>query len=58
MARVLAAHGRVDILVNNAGGVIGQVGRPVEQVSDEEWEVVVRTNLFAASHSFAPARRR
>src|SRR5690348_11521941 len=28
-----ARTGRVDILVNNAGGVLGQVGRPVEEVS-------------------------
>jgi 3-oxoacyl-[acyl-carrier protein] reductase len=45
---VVAGAGRVDILVNNAGGVIGQVGRPVETVSDEDWDVVVRTNLSSA----------
>jgi 3-oxoacyl-[acyl-carrier protein] reductase len=27
------ATGRVDILVNNAGGVLGQVGRPLEDVT-------------------------
>src|SRR5262249_14264920 len=27
------ATGRVDILVNNAGGVLGQVGRPLEQIA-------------------------
>ncbi len=47
---VVAATGRVNILVNNAGGVVGQVGRPVEQIADEEWDIVVRTNLYAAFH--------
>lgn len=44
--RMLEAEGRVDILVNNAGGVCGQVNQPVEDVSDAEWDVVVRTNLY------------
>ena len=30
-----AGVGAVDILVNNAGGVCGQVGQPLEEVSDE-----------------------
>jgi 3-oxoacyl-[acyl-carrier protein] reductase len=37
--------GRVDILVNNAGGVVGQVGRPLEEVSDDDWRTVVDANL-------------
>jgi 3-oxoacyl-[acyl-carrier protein] reductase len=37
--------GAVDILVNNAGGVVGQVGRPLEDVSDEDWRAVVDANL-------------
>jgi 3-oxoacyl-[acyl-carrier protein] reductase len=37
--------GQVDILVNNAGGVVGQVGRPLEQVSHEDWLAVVNANL-------------
>jgi 3-oxoacyl-[acyl-carrier protein] reductase len=37
--------GRVDILVNNAGGVVGQVGRPLDQVSDDDWQSVVAANL-------------
>jgi 3-oxoacyl-[acyl-carrier protein] reductase len=48
VARAAAESGRVDILVNNAGGVVGQVGRPVEDVADEDWEVVLRTNLSSA----------
>jgi 3-oxoacyl-[acyl-carrier protein] reductase len=42
--------GAVDILVNNAGGVCGQVGQPLEQVSDEDWQAVVNANLTSAFH--------
>lgn len=58
--QVIGAAGRVDILVNNAGGVVGQVGRPVEQVADEDWDVVVRTNLSSAFYcirAVAPAMK-
>lgn len=44
----LAETGRVDVLVNNAGGVLGQVGRPLEQVAIQEWEAIVAVNLTAA----------
>ena len=37
-----------DILVNNAGGVCGQVGQPLEDVSDDEWRAVLDANLTAA----------
>lgn len=43
-----AALGGVDILVNNAGGVCGQVGRPLEAVSDTDWHDVVHANLTTA----------
>jgi 3-oxoacyl-[acyl-carrier protein] reductase len=46
--QVLGVDGLVDILVNNAGGVCGQAGRPVEEVADDDWDVVVRTNLYGA----------
>lgn len=42
-----AETGRVDILVNCAGGVVGQVGRPIEAITDEDWDVIVRTNLYS-----------
>jgi 3-oxoacyl-[acyl-carrier protein] reductase len=38
-------HGPFDVLVNNAGGVCGQTGRPLEEVSDEDWRAVVDANL-------------
>src|SRR5712691_2197300 len=37
VANLVARIGRVDVLVNNAGGVVGQVGRPLDEVSDEDW---------------------
>jgi 3-oxoacyl-[acyl-carrier protein] reductase len=43
-----AALGGIDILVNNAGGVCGQVGRPLEDVSDEDWREVLDANLTTA----------
>src|SRR5919202_293199 len=41
----VASVGRVDILVNNAGGVVGQVGRPLEEVGDDDWRAIVDANL-------------
>ena len=43
-----ARIGPVDILVNNAGGVCGQVGRPLEDVPDDDWRIVVDANLTTA----------
>jgi 3-oxoacyl-[acyl-carrier protein] reductase len=40
--------GRVDVLVNNAGGVIGQTGRPLEEVTDQDWHAIVNANLTSA----------
>jgi 3-oxoacyl-[acyl-carrier protein] reductase len=60
VARVLAADAQVDILVNNAGGVVGQVGRPVEEVADDDWERVLRVNLhgaFFCIRAVAPAMK-
>jgi 3-oxoacyl-[acyl-carrier protein] reductase len=37
--------GGADILVNSAGGVRGQVGRPIEEVTDEQFRDVVEANL-------------
>jgi 3-oxoacyl-[acyl-carrier protein] reductase len=52
--------GPVDILVNNAGGVVGQVGRPLEEVSDEDWQAVVDANLkstFVCTRAVAPGMK-
>jgi 3-oxoacyl-[acyl-carrier protein] reductase len=40
--------GHVDILVNNAGGVLGQVGRPLETVTAEEWNAIFAVNVSGA----------
>ena len=48
VAEVAAAGDRIDILVNNAGGVVGQVGRPIEEVDAAAWAAIVAVNLTAA----------
>ena len=51
---VLEADGNVDILVNNAGGVLGQVGRPLEEISTEDWDNIFAVNTRGAFY-FAQA---
>jgi 3-oxoacyl-[acyl-carrier protein] reductase len=60
VAAFIGGIGRVDILVNNAGGVVGQVGRPLEDVSDAEWAAVVDANLtstFICTRAVAPGMK-
>jgi 3-oxoacyl-[acyl-carrier protein] reductase len=45
---LFAAIGAVDILVNTAGGVVGQVGKPLEEVTEDDWRSVVDANLTTA----------
>lgn len=52
--RVHEATGRIDILVNNAGGVCGQVGQPIEDVTEDQWQVIFDVNVNGAFH-FAQA---
>jgi 3-oxoacyl-[acyl-carrier protein] reductase len=55
-----AGLGAIDILVNNAGGVCGQVGQPLEQVSDDDWHEVVNANLtsaFLCTRAVVPAMK-
>jgi len=55
-----SASGRVDILVNNAGGVLGQVGRPLEEVSPEAWQAIFAVNVTGAfyfSQAVAPGMK-
>ena len=59
--KLVDAMGTVDILVNNAGGVVGQVGRPLEDVSDEDWRAVVDANLtstFVCTRAVASGMKR
>ena len=59
--QVEAASGRVDILVNNAGGVMGQVGRPLEEVGAADWDAIVAVNftaVFYMARAVAPVMKR
>lgn len=56
-----ARIGDVQILVNCAGGVRGQVGRPLEEVTQEDWQAIFDANLagtFFAAQAFAPGMKR
>jgi 3-oxoacyl-[acyl-carrier protein] reductase len=60
VAATLESGGRIDILVNDAGGVRGQVGRPLEQVSPDDWRAIFAANLdgaFYCSQAVAPAMK-
>jgi 3-oxoacyl-[acyl-carrier protein] reductase len=57
VTEVSTGAGRVDVLVNNAGGVLGQVGRPLEDVSPGEWQRIFDVNVSGAfyfSQAVAP----
>ena len=43
--RALDELGKVDVLVNNAGMVGGQGGKPIWEITDEEWRAVADANL-------------
>ena len=58
---IFGAEGRLDLLVNAAGGVRGQVGRPIEEISESDWRAVFAANVDAAfflSQAAAPAMKR
>jgi 3-oxoacyl-[acyl-carrier protein] reductase len=60
VAEASTAEGRVDVLVNDAGGVVGQVGRPVEEVSLEDWQRIFDVNVtgtFLCSRAVAPGMK-
>jgi 3-oxoacyl-[acyl-carrier protein] reductase len=57
---LVAAHGPFDILVHAAGGVGGQAGRPLEEVSLEDWHALIAINMTAAfllAQACAPAMK-
>lgn len=59
-ADVRALHGKIDGLVTSAGGVRGQVGRPLEDISDADWYAIFQANVDAAmwcAKGFAPAMK-
>ena len=54
------AAGPISILVNNAGGVLGQVGRPLEEVSAADWQAIFDVNVtgaFYCSQAVAPGMK-
>lgn len=60
VADVVKAGGRLDLLVHAAGGVRGQVGRPIEEVSEDDWRVIFAANADAAfflAQAAAPAMK-
>lgn len=42
--RTVEEAGEIDVLVNSAGVV--QEAKPVEEITDEEWDLIVETNLY------------
>jgi 3-oxoacyl-[acyl-carrier protein] reductase len=58
---VAAAEGRVDVLALAAGGVRGQVGRPIEEISEADWRVLFEANVdgaFWLAQAAAPHMKR
>jgi 3-oxoacyl-[acyl-carrier protein] reductase len=48
ISATVAKGGRLDILMQAAGGVRGQVGRPIEDVAEDDWRVIFAANVDAA----------
>ena len=60
VAQASAATGRVDVLVNNAGGVLGQVGRPLEEIPPPDWQRIFDVNVtgaFYCAQAVAPGMK-
>jgi len=56
----ITAAGPIDILVNNAGGVLGQVGRPLEQIAQRDWQSIFDVNVsgaFFMAQAVAPSMK-
>lgn len=51
---VAAIKTPIHVLVNNAGGVLGQVGQPLESVTEADWQAIFAVNTSAAFY-FAQA---
>ena len=57
---IVAADGRLDLLVHAAGGVRGQVGRAIEEISEDDWRAIFAANVDAAfflAQAAAPAMK-
>ncbi len=42
--QIIDSYGRIDILVNNAG-ILGDSSKPFEEYSEDEWDLLLQTNL-------------
>src|SRR3989337_32682 len=49
----IAEFGRIAILLNNAGGATAGMGKPVHEITDEEWRLGIDTNT---SRTFSRCR--
>ena len=57
---IVAADGKLDLLVHAAGGVRGQVGRAIEEISEDDWRAIFAANVDAAfflAQAAAPAMK-
>jgi (2S)-[(R)-hydroxy(phenyl)methyl]-succinyl-CoA dehydrogenase BbsD subunit len=58
---ITGKDGALDILVNAAGGACGQVGRPVEEITESDWQDMFRANVdgsfWLAQAASKPMRR-
>lgn len=60
VATATAATGQADILVNDAGGVLGQVGRPLEEITPQQWQAIFDVNVtgaFYCAQAVAPSMK-
>lgn len=54
---LVKTKGPFNILVHSAGGVCGQVGRPLEEISEDDWDAIVNINMkagFFLTQALAP----
>ena len=61
VSAIVAREGQLDILVNAAGGVRGQVGRPIEDIGEDDWRAIFQANVdgaFWLAQAAAPSMRR
>ncbi|QEL24342.1 SDR family oxidoreductase [Bosea sp. F3-2] len=57
---IVTTEGRLELLVHAAGGVRGQIGRAIEEISEEDWRVIFAANVDAAfflAQAAAPAMK-
>ena len=60
VGNVVAMRGRLDALALAAGGVRGQVGRPIEEITPDDWRKIFQSNVdgaFWLAQAAAPAMK-